>query len=158
MHQIRLTNGKITLIDKAFSWLSQWKWTEQGGYAYRRVGNSRNKTIKGIFMHREILKVPKGKFTDHINGNKLDNRVKNLRIVTKSQNGANVAKRKHSLNSYKGIHYLKFGKRQKRWEARITIKRKVHSIGRYLTQKQAAKAYDQRAKELFGEFAQLNFK
>lgn len=157
MHQIRLTNGKIVLIDKAFLWLSQWQWSEQGGYAYRRIGNSRIK-LRGIFMHREILKVPKGKFTDHINGNKLDNRLKNLRIATKSQNGANVGKRKHSLNSYKGIHYLRFGKRLKRWEARITINRKVYSIGRFLTQKQAAKAYDRKAKELFGEFAGLNFK
>jgi hypothetical protein len=45
----------------------------------------------------------------------------------------------------------------KPWQARITFNRKTINIYAYKTEEEAARAYDKKAIELFGEFAQLNF-
>src|SRR3990167_6376904 len=85
MIAIKLTKGKVTLIDKKdFMKLSQKDYYFNGkGYAARgqRIGPRKfNKTLC-IYMHREILNAPEGVEVDHINGNKLDNRRFNLRLA-----------------------------------------------------------------------------
>jgi hypothetical protein len=87
---IPLTQGKFALVDdEDFEWLNQYKWRLRNGYAGRDssilLGPRRN-----ILMHREVAGTPEGLFTDHANGNKLDNRRCNLRICNKSQNRAKL--------------------------------------------------------------------
>lgn len=82
--RIKLTQGKYALVDvKDFEWLSQWKWFYANtniGYAIRKYED------RNLYMHRVIMNTPKGMDTDHINGNGLDNRRSNLRVVTHYEN------------------------------------------------------------------------
>lgn len=105
-------------------------------------------------MHRAILNVPKGYKTDHRNHNGLDNRKQNLRIATNSENQQNQKIRKNGTSQYKGVSW---NSKHKLWYAQIKLNNKVKWLGDYKNEIEAAKAYDEAAKELFGEFALTNF-
>lgn len=153
-------NGRYALIDSEdYNKVNNVKWRDNGrGYAYRR-----KKRDKGIIytelMHRAILelKYKDGKQTDHINGNRLDNRKCNLRLVTRSQNQWN----RHSISGasgYKGVRTKPVYKNWKKpWEAYIRPNGKFIYLGLYETAKEAAKAYDCAAKKYFKEYACTNF-
>lgn len=87
---------------------------------------------------------------DHIKGCRSDNRVGSLRIATTSQN--NAAK---TPGRPRGVTKLKRTLR-KPWVARITVKNKHIALGYYATKEAAYEAYNEAAKEYFGEFASLN--
>ena len=106
-------------------------------------------------MHSVILSAPKGMVIDHINNNPLDNRIANLRIVTPQQNAWNRKKRRtRSTSKYKGVSW---SKNDGKWRALIMLDNKKISLGNFDDEKQAGRAYDKKAKELFGEHAKLNF-
>jgi hypothetical protein len=153
MKQIPLTKGKYALVDdEDYEFLNQWKWqVNSDGYAITGVRNQGERIQ--IRMHRLIINTPKGMETDHINGNRLDNRRDNLRVATKSQNLRNQKKRK-SLSLYKGLAYRK---RDNAWEVNISDGSKQVFIGSFKNERHAAMAYDIWAKELYGKFAKLNF-
>jgi hypothetical protein len=149
MKDIKLTKGKVTLVDdEDYEWLNQWKWHYTGNYVGRtiRIGNIR----KTIYMHRIVLNPPNDMFTDHINHNKLDNRRCNLRICTRSQNNANNRLSRSNTSGRRGVYWYK---QTKKWKAQIKYKGHKLSIGYFLNIEDAAKAYRTKAKELFGEFA-----
>lgn len=87
-------------VDEAdFSNLNQYRWyLDSSGYALRNDDNGRP-----IRMHVQIMNTPKGKHTDHINRNRLDNRRENLRVVTVSQNLHNRPKQNNNTSGYKGV-------------------------------------------------------
>ena len=111
--------------------------------------------VKTIFLHRFILGLDDPKtIIDHINGNKLDNRVQNLRIATTSQNGMNRKKTKLKTSSiYKGVS--KCSDRNK-WASMIKANGKSINLGRFNTESEAAEAYNKAALTYFGEFAKIN--
>ena len=76
-------------------------WREQNGYAIRR--EFRDGKRQSIRMHREIIGASEGVEVDHRDGNKLDNRRKNLRVATKSQNQANARKHRDNKSGFKGV-------------------------------------------------------
>jgi hypothetical protein len=104
-----------------------------------------------------ILKAPPGKFVDHRNLNKLDNRRQNLRIATRSQNGMN---RRAMSNNELGIKGVSRDKNKKGktplFVARITVEGKTRRLGYFRTTEEAAAAYAAAARELHGEFHRLN--
>lgn len=156
MKTIPLSKGHVAMVDDVdYHWLSQWKWHQNRGYACRQVGKPGRKSW--VWMHREILRPKSGQECDHINGNGLDNRRSNLRLATHQENGFNRRKLKQRFTSrFKGTHLHKQG-----WRATIDFrvggKKRNYHIGYYKTEEQAARAYDETAKELFGQFAALNF-
>lgn len=123
-----MTNGGTTLVDATdYEYFNKWKWQNIGGYAKRCVYVSTEKVSPGKFrsvnkliaLHREINKTPERCITDHINGNKLDNRRANLRTVNRSQNAHNVGKRNNgSVSTFSGVQPNGNGKR---WKAIITM-------------------------------------
>ena len=146
MKFIKLSQNKEAIVsDQDFEWLSQFNWFFDGNYAQR------GENYKKVRMHNQIMGNSKGKFVDHINSNKLDNRRENLRIVTIQQNAWNMGKHKDSPIPFKGVY-----KNGKNWIVRIW-KGKWYNFGTYSDMKKAARIYDARAKELFGEYAKLNF-
>lgn len=160
MKQIPLTQGKFAIVDDDdYEKLVQFKWhimvaTNNHKYAVRRV--KINGKQKAILMHREIMKASDGFDIDHRNGNGLDNRRFNLRAGTHQQNQSNRKINKNSTSGYKGVVLFHDKNRTKPWRAQITYKGNRFYLGLYATKEEAANAYNQKAVELFGPFAQLN--
>lgn len=102
------------------------------------------------YLHRLIKNAPKHLQVDHINGNRLDNRKENLRLCTNASNSRNCVKKK---GKYKGVY---FNKLNKKWIAQITRDYKNIYLGCFEKQEDAAMAYNQEAKKLFGKYAKLN--
>lgn len=158
MKKIPLAHNKgVALVDNEdYRTLSKHRWYIGSGpslYAYTtvRLSNNKNKVIR---MHTMIIgKAPSGFETDHINRNKLDNRKKNLRFATRSQNAQN-AKLK-SASGYTGVRWTEG--RKKPWQVTIKFNGKSVYCGSYKNKKEAAMAYDAKALELFGPYASLNF-
>jgi len=149
---IPLTQGKVAIVDKEdYEELSRYKWHAssrvESCYAYRRKGK------RSLSMHREIMGEPKGMVVDHIDGNGLNNRRRNLRVCTSSQNHQN-RRRTRGRSRYKGVCWEK---RRNKWRAEIMLEGRHIDIGCFADEVEAARAYDKKAKELFGEFAYLNF-
>lgn len=110
------------------------------------------RTKDDLSLHRFLLNAEKTEIIDHINRTPLDNRDCNLRKVTKQQNQINQNPSKNK--KYKGVY--KHSKNNS-FVAQITCNYKYNYIGSFPTEKEAARAYDEKALELFGEFAYLNF-
>lgn len=157
MKYIELTQGKRTIVDdEDFEWLSQWKWhLSYYGYANRRQhlhSSRKHQKFNMIKMHRLIIDAPNGLEVDHINGDKLDNRRANLRVVTHAQNMCNS--RVSSRTGYKGVSKCS---NCNRYTAQVAKDHRHYYLGIYDTPEKAAIAYDKKAKELHGEYARLNF-
>lgn len=105
-------------------------------------------------MHRIILKASPGQIIDHKNGNGLDNRKSNLRFCTHTQNMRNRAKSTTNKVGFKGVSW---SKARGKFEAQITVDRKIKHLGFYECPFKAARAYDAAAIEFHGEFAKTNF-
>ena len=161
MKYIPLTQGQFAIVDdNMFDYLNQWKWyvhnKKHTNYAARTEYFNGKKTK--IYMHREILRVQgvqEHNLTDHSNRNGLDNRLCNLRICTPKQNCMN-RRPTGDTSKYKGVYY---NSQKQKWVAQICYKKKRVSthIGSYMTEIEAAKAYDTKALEMFGEYANCNF-
>ena len=85
---------------------------------------------------------------DHINGNKLDNRICNLRLASQTQNLGNQRGRRNNPAGYKGVTKVKWG-----WMARIQFQGRQIYLGLFSSAQAAHAAYCRAAVELFGEFA-----
>lgn len=126
-----------------------------GGYP--KSGAYSNIQIDGkkYLTHRLAWFYVYGKFPDgeldHINGNKQDNRIINIREATRSQNMANTRTRKDSFSGIKGVRAL-----GNRWIANIFINRKPKYLGAFDTKEEAAKAFQEYANKVYGEFAVNN--
>lgn len=118
-----------------------------------------------IKMHRQIMNIHDPNILiDHENHNGLDCQKNNMRIADRITNGQN--RNTNSTKRYKGVFFLKQKytladktiKYTERWLSLIRHNKTLITIGRFKNEKEAAIAYDNKAKELFGEFAKLNFK
>ena len=91
---------------------------------------------------------------DHINGDRLDNRIENLRLATHSQNGANAKRHSRNTSGYKGVsRVVKRGEWTGRWQASITVRNKQMNLGAYATREDAHAAYLRAAQAHYGDFA-----
>lgn len=111
---------------------------------------------KTSFVHRIVWalcnnkNIPDGFEIDHIDRCKTNNHIENLRLATRSQNATN----RESKKKYKNVY---FEKERNLWRASCTIEKKVHRIGRFKTEVEAAKAYDDFVASKSFEFAIRNF-
>ena len=125
-------------------------WRVVDGYAARSRKVNKKQVIE--WMHRAIVSCPSNKVVDHINHDRKDNRKDNLRICTNQQNSQNKSKVRNATTSiYKGVNCVK-GK----WSAQVKTGGTIYYLGRFSTELEAAKAYNIKARELFGEFANTN--
>ena len=148
MARIYLTNGGFTLInDEDALSVSKHRWFESQGYVYR----SDMRPL--LSLHRFLMNAGSGTVLDHINGNPLDNRRENLRFCTEAQNHYNRRLNKDNTSGFKGVW---FRKTSKRWQAEIRVNGKKRRLGCFQSKEDAAKRYNEAAREHFGEFARLN--
>ncbi|MCR4341996.1 MAG: HNH endonuclease [Gemmatimonadaceae bacterium] len=94
------------LVDiEDFEALSAYHWScDRNGYARRFEGPRKGRRC--ISMHRQILDLTLGDGLegDHINGERLDNRRANLRVVTHAQNGQNI-RRAPGRSGHRNVHW-----------------------------------------------------
>lgn len=153
--RLPLGKGLYAIVDaKVYEWLAKWKWHSiPGGYAVR-YGRELLGEKRAIFMHCEVFD-PSGKsIADHKNQNKRDNRRSNLRPATYSENGANRGLHRNNTSGFKGVCW---NAGTKSWKAQIRCLGEHYYLGLFAAAEEAARAYDAKALELFGEFAHLNF-
>lgn len=147
MKEIKLNNGLVALVDdEDYLYLMNWNW-----HAHKWGNNNyyaRRGERPSVYMHNLILNTSG---LDHIDRNGLNNQKYNLRVANYSQNGCNRPGWGNS--KYKGIT---FHKPTQKWLAQITVHQNKKHLGLFQFDWQAAKAYNEAAKDLHGEFALLN--
>lgn len=169
MKHITLSKGYSCVVsDEDYEFITGFgKWCTQvkdsgNLYAVRTINykNEEGKwTTSQLKMHDVLASrifgdIPDDMLVDHADRNTLNNCRTNLRICTRSQNQANrFFKKETSASKYKGVTK---GNGENKWRAKIMCRGKRVNIGTFHSEKQAALAYNEAAKALFGEFACLN--
>lgn len=153
---IPLTQNQHAIVSVEDGDLAEKKWYYRRGYAIRTKPSPArghlymHRVVLGRVLNREILP---GEEVDHIDGNGLNNQRDNLRLATRLQNAKNMSKPRDNTSGFKGVS---FDARYNVWVAHISHDGKQHHLGHYETPEQAAKAYDDAAREMHGKFARLN--
>ncbi|HSW01845.1 MAG TPA: HNH endonuclease [Sedimentisphaerales bacterium] len=148
--RIPLGHGRFAIVDAAdYAKISGYKWyaTRRGRNIYA-VCRSRG---RDIYMHRMIMKPPRGHIVHHRDRNGLNNRRDNLLVCTPRQHQA-CRGPDGGASRFVGVY-----RRGDKWEARIRCRGKVYYLGCFDDETEAAKARDRKAYELHGEFAYFNF-
>lgn len=89
------------------------------------------------------------KFIDHINGDRQDNRLCNLRLASDAENKRNVGPRSHNTSGIKGVSW---DRQNHKWFAGATINGRSINLGRYTSKEDAGAAYERFAREHHGAF------
>lgn len=143
----------VLVDDEDYEYLSQFKWHIQKGTGYAARIDRSVVPKRTVFMHKDVMGNPQST-VDHIHHDRIDNRKQNLRLCTIAQNNYNSRKRKDGVTSkYKGVYLNKISNM---YTSHITFKGKRIFLGNYKIQENAAYYYNEKARELFGEFAYLN--
>lgn len=140
-----LKDGRSAIADQRDADLFHGAWWD-GKYVRNTAGR-----LHRLIAARAFNTIPEGMFVDHIDGDTLNNRRGNLRIVTKAQNAAN-AKARGGKSKYRGVCQSAKG----RWVAQISRQGVRLCLGTYDTEEDAAAAYDAAAKKVHGDYARLN--
>lgn len=150
---VPLTRGQSAIIDDADAHLiAGRRWMARPvircpGVFYAQATSGRST----IYMHRLILGAVPGEFVDHINRDGLDNRRVNLRLATIGQNNTNRITRA-GASGFRGVY-----KTKDKFSARIWKDGRSRSLGSFQNPAEAARAFDDAARKIHGDFAVLNF-
>ena len=151
-----LPDNSCMVDDEDLERLSKFKYKfggNGGGGVHR--GILRNHKYTHVSLAQDIMRRYDSMF-DHADRNSLNSQKENLRPCSWSQNNANKIKQKGNYHSkYKGVTWHK---RTKLWHAYISVNRNRIYLGAFVSEEDAAHAYDKAAIEFFKEFACLNFK
>ena len=136
----RINNGKLERIDLRRT-DGKWKVVENKsnnghGYCYVCFNGRRVAYHAIVWILSTGKDIPQGMEIDHINGNEIDNRIENLRIVTRRENQQN--RKKHRAGRLVGASYRKG---HNDWQSQIVIDKNCISIGYYKTEQEAHEAY-----------------
>ncbi len=156
MKKILLTKDKIMIVDDAdYEFLKKYKIHCKGkSRYYAGISMKINGKFKDVPVHRLIMEVPNDKVVDHINGNGLDNRRCNLRIVTQHQNTFNMSKsNKKTYSKYKG---LTLKNDRPGWVVRIKYNDRHIELGSYKSEEKAASIYNFASRIFFGKYRKEN--
>jgi len=154
--RIDLTQDYYTIVDEEdyerLVAMGKWYALKKKHHVYA-VRSVRLKEKRPLFiMHRVIMEAKDGQIVDHINRDGLDNRKANLRICSHAENIRNQIGHSMSFSKFKGVV-----RHKNAWQSQIGFAGKYIYLGRFENEVDAAKAYDEAAKDLHGEFARLNF-
>lgn len=138
---LRARDGSVramVLVDADdYDWLNASRWSLIRGYAYR--GKRRGDEGRGtVLMHRQIMGLETGdpREVDHVNGDGLDNRRSNLRVVDKREQQQNLRSHGDSRSKYRGVS---LHKRTGTWVVQVQIDRKRHCLGYYADEDEAGR-------------------
>jgi len=162
MIKVPLSQGKCALVDgEDADRVLAFKWTYYRNPKSHREYARRNKTKDGrqssVWLHRFVLNAPTTTQIDHRDGNGLNCQKANLRTASNAQNHQNQKLRRSSQTGFKGVGKYKKGKKPYYTRIKGPADKRSQDLGCFHTAEEAAQAYDAKARELFGEFARLNF-
>jgi len=121
----------FALVDKEdFSYVGFRRWHLSAGYAARWLGDNL------IFLHRELMNAPNDREVDHKNGDILDNRRSNLRLVTRGQQAQNQRNRSGSTSRYRGVSW---DAERGLWRANAMIRGRGYALGRFASEDEAGR-------------------
>lgn len=153
--QIPLTQGQVAIVCDCHAhlvegkkWHAVWSPKLKGYYAIHNFRGTLGK-VEHLRMHRLINETPERLFTDHVNGNSLDNRCENLRTVTRSQNAMNRNKPSNNTSGHKGVFW---SKQQKKWRAVIKVNGQKKYLGHFRSYADAVIVRKTAERLLFGVF------
>lgn len=152
MKEIKLTQNQVALVsDEDFERVNAVSWRAFLNYKtwYAATGQSRDGSL--VYMHQFIF--PCQKFIDHKDGNGLNNQRENLQPCSHSQN---IAKGRQRTTNKTGLNGVSWHKASKKYVAQICHNYQKLHLGTFESMTDAARAYDKKASELFGQFARLN--
>lgn len=98
--------------------------------------------------------IPKGMHINHINHNRTDDKITNLELVTRLQNNIYKQKQKNNTTGFTGVSY---DKNTKKYKSKIQVGGVTFHLGSYTKAEEAARVYDNIAREWAGRYAILNF-
>lgn len=152
---IPLSKGLFAIVsEEDYAYLSQFKWyasqTKNRHYAAR--GIDRKGIRKVIHMHRVIMRA-EGQEVDHINGDTLDNRRENLRLVEHHQNLKNQRAQRRGASIYRGVY---MDQETRMWVVQIKDRGRVRTVHGIEDEQIAAAVYDLLALDRFKEYARFN--
>jgi hypothetical protein len=147
--------GVALVDDQDYPTLSAYRWflLKASHLSYAITSTKVDGKRGTALMHRLIMSPPKGTFIDHINRNGLDNRRENLRPASPSENIHNCRRYVTSKSRFKGV---RTNPKDGKYEARLKVNGKRIWLGRYISDVDAAIAYDLAAIRFFGEYALTN--
>jgi hypothetical protein len=140
--------------DRPKDWNTKYAGTVAGtvhprGYRYVKIGGYRHPVHRLVWTYA-YGPVPEGMMIDHVNLDRDDNRLANLRLATDAQNRANSGVRANNSVGLKGVY---FDRQTQRYRAQIRIGGKARHIGTFDTPEVAHAAYMEVARQEHGEFA-----
>ena len=147
-YEFTLRDGQRCVVsegDRALANAYMWKLFH--GYVVRASRDMK------IYLHRTILCACSGGIVDHINGDPLDNRRSNLRVVDPHVSALNRGLQSNNTRGYRGVT---LHKQTGRWQAAITLYGKDKYLGLFDTPAAAARAYNEAAMRAHGPEAKLN--
>lgn len=150
-HLICIIDTSIYDLIKGFRWSV---YRAAAGKTYYAKTAVRKPTGQQTTVYMQNFVLPDIDEVDHRNGNGLDNRRENLRPATHSQNMANRKKIEDTSSRFIGVHWRED---IQKFRAHISVDRKRIDLGHFDDEIKAAKVRDKKAKEIYGEFAKLNF-
>lgn len=151
---VACSGGGEAIIDSTDASIADgWNWSISKGYAVRGESIGEGLSRK-LYLHRLVAGAQVGVMVDHVDGNRLNNRRANLRIVSAVENARNRRPQSNATSRYKGVS---FRSDRGTWLAAIRIHGKLKKLGTFRTEAEAAMAYDNAARRAFGSFAFLNF-
>lgn len=145
------TRGRVgwaLVSEEDYERVSALKWSLAGrGYARAAGSRRRGEKFPTIYMHRMVLDAPPGKQVDHRNGDKLDNRRENLRLVTNSQNHAGYSSRPPGPSGHRGVYLGPGGT----YQARVMHLGKNYQKSGFPSIEEAVAWRNDKGEELHGE-------
>jgi AP2 domain. len=158
MRTIPLTQDRFAIVDDTdYDWLMAYSWHAHRDKTRENCFIARTNVYAGwhkqrvVLMHRLILQAPAHLIADHINFDTLDNRRCNLRLCNVVQSNAHKRAWGSRIGCYKGVQ--PWGNK---FKAALVHKGESFYLGLFATPELAAKAYDDKARAIYGEFAHPN--
>lgn len=154
--RVGIIGGTVLVSPGDYRVAKMYRWrVNKDGYAGAWVYDAQAKRGRCLLLHRLVCRVADDVLVDHKNRDRLDATRENLRPATPSANSANRTKtRKGTSSRYRGVTlHAATGK----WQAGAKQFDTFHHCGLFESEEAAARAYDDKARELWGEFAACNF-
>lgn len=162
-----LPKGNATLVDlEIFERYGHLPWQAMGATVYyserytvvvnptARTQNRKHRVRYRIrSLHRLVMSVPYDRMVDHMNRDRSDNRRRNLRVATGSQNAMNTTPMRNKSSRYKGVHQLRG---QTKWVAKVMFEGNRYHLGTFESEIEAAMAYNAFVKAYCPDFGYLN--